>query len=423
MKIEKYVGEAEINGQTKWLIIIILLAILYSGGFSYINWNATYAGWIRNVITILFAIIVVSQWQRFKSCGFKTEVLLLILLPFLSSINTYTLYGQSYLDSIRVLLPNLGWLFYFLLHKFKVQESIIIKAFIIISLFIVAVQVIQQFTYPKAMFGISSMDQMIEYGREEAAEQRNGLWRFRISGNAYFTAPVLFACFEWIRRRNNLNLLVLIALMLVSVYLTLTRQIIAACLFAIFLSFFLGKKSKGSIRFLILIAVLITLIYSYSNVLFGSLIVQTSDQMNEDNIRVLAATYFVNESVSSLPIFLFGHGAVGRTGAYAILMEQLNTYMHFYTSDVGFIGMTYTYGAIYVFICYKLMWKVFYTYRKYTPLYIRMFVIFTATMSIMIFPMSGILTFFIWSILLYITDIHGKGSTISRYIEKNSKSY
>lgn len=406
MSIERYTCEPKVKGQTKWLIIIILLAILYSSGFSYINWNSLYGVWISNIISILFAIFLVLQWREFSSCNYKTEILLLMILPFISSVNTNALYGQTYIDSVRALLVNFVWVFYFVLHKYNVRESTILKAFILISIFIAIVQIIQQFTFPRALFGVFSTDQMIEYGREEIAEQRNGLWRFRISGSAFFIAPVLFACFEWISKRTNFNLIVMIALMLVSVYLTLTRQVIAACIFTLFVSFFIGKKSKSSLRLLLLCAVLLTLIYSYSNILFESFAVQTNDDMNEDNIRVLAGTYFANESISSLPVFLFGHGAVGRSGTYANLIEQLKTFMHFYTSDVGFIGMTYTYGAIYVFICYKLLWKTFYTYRKEVPLYIRMFVIFTGVMSIMIFPMTNQTTYLIWAMLIHISDLY-----------------
>lgn len=422
MKIATYIGETETKSQTKWLIIIILLSILYSNGFSYINWNTIYGAWISNIISILFAIFLVLQCRGLGSCNYKMEILLLIILPFISSINTNALYGQSYIDSAKSLLVTFVWVFYFILHKYNVKESTILKAFVLISIFIAAVQIMQQFTFPRALFGVLSKDQMIEYGREEIAEQRNGLWRFRISGSAFFTAPVLFACFEWIRRRNNINLIVMIALMLVSIYLTLTRQVIAACLFTIFVSFFIGKKSKDSLRFLILCAVLLTLIYSYSNILFESFAIQTNEDINEDNIRVLAGTYFANESISSLPVFLFGHGAVGRIGAYANLMEQLKTLMHFYTSDVGFIGMTYTYGAIYVFICYKLLWKTFYTYRKVLPLYIRMFVIFTGVMSIMIFPMTNQLTYLIWTMLLYISDLYINRSNKAK-IQEDNKNY
>jgi hypothetical protein len=152
--------------------------------------------------------------------------------------------------------------------------------------------------------------------------------------------------------------------------------------------------------------VIAAILYSYSDVLFGSFAEQTSDDMSDSYVRVLAGTYFWNESISDPYLFLFGHGLPGQTGTFRILMQQLNQMMGFYTVDVGFIGMTYTFGAIYVFVCFRLLWRLFFSYKKYVPTYIRLFVIFTSVMSIMIFPMTSPYYYLVWTMLMYITDLH-----------------
>lgn len=416
ININKYVGEKKRRGQAIFFFIIIALSILYSSGFSYVNWNSTYGGWTQNVVAILFMLFLFINWPKNKQYHFRVDALLLIFIPFISMLNTHTLYGQGYVDSIKTLSGCFVWVFYFFLHKYKVQESTILKAILAIALFVIAVQVIQQFTYPNALFGVLNEDTMIEEGAKEAAEQRNGLWRFRIGGNAYFTCIILFACAIWIRKRYSNKLMILMALMLVSVYLTLTRQIIAACLLALFFSFFLGKKNKGYIQAIIIGGVVAALLYSYSDVLFGSFAEQTKGDMSDSYIRVLAGTYFWNESISDPIIFLFGHGLPGQTGTFKQLMIQLNEIMGFFTVDVGFIGMTYTFGAIYVVICFRLLWRLLVTYKKYTPLYIRLFVIFTGVMSIMIFPMMSPYYYLVWALLMYVSDLYinrGKMSTLA----------
>ena len=80
--------------------------------------------------------------------------------------------------------------------------------------------------------------------------------------------------------------------------------------------------------------------------------------------------------------------------------------MGFFTGDVGFIGKIFTNGVIYVIICYVLLWKLFFTYKNSVPTYVRMFVIFGAVMSIMIFPMTVHYQFFVWALLLYVADLH-----------------
>lgn len=418
LSIERYTGEPR-KWQKAFIILILALAILFTSFFNYVGWNSIYGGWLKNGIAIIFFAYLIIKWPKGNSYNFKVEILLLILLPFLSMLNTYSLYGQSYIESARVLAGNFVWVFYFMLHRYKVQESTILKAFIIIAIFIVGIEVIQQFTYPNAVFGIANEDTMFENGLQEMAEQRNGLWRFRISNGYFFTATVLFATMYWTRKKVNSKFLVVIALMLIGLYLTLTRQVIAATLLTIFLSFFLGKKSQGMVRVIIIGVVLIGLLYAYSDVLFGSLVEQTNSDVNKGNVRLLAATYFWGESTQSPQVFALGHGLPSGNGNFSILMSQLQEFMGFFTSDVGFIGIIYTYGAIYVLICYRILWKLFFTYKKVVPLYVRMFVIFAASMSIMIFPIRDQTTIFIWTMIIYISDLYINRGKRTQVLIKN----
>lgn len=406
MRLEKYTGEVHQKRQSIVVVLIIALSALLTSGFSYFNWNSTYGGWIFNVIAIILVFYLFTHWPKNRRYNFKIEVLLLTFIPFLSIINSHSIYGQGFIDSSRALAGVFFWVIYFMLHKYKVEEYTILKSFFIISLFVVAVQVIQQFTYPNAIFGIMSMDEIVEKGLTEIAEKRNGIWRFRIGENAYFTTPILFFALSIARKKLNLKISVVIALLLVSVYLTLTRQVIAACLLAIFLSFFLGKKNKGFIRAIIIGFALLALLYGYSDILFGSLAEQTQDDMTDSNIRLIAANYFWNESTKDPLTFLFGYGLPGQNGAYAQLTKYNQQTLNYFTVDVGFIGKLYEFGAIYVLICYYVLLKIFFKLKKVVPLYMRMFVIFTGAMSIMIFPMASTLYYFIWACMLYICDLH-----------------
>lgn len=54
--IEKYIGENKLSSsQTKSLILIIGLIILLTSGFSYVNWNPTYGGWIEKIVFLFLA--------------------------------------------------------------------------------------------------------------------------------------------------------------------------------------------------------------------------------------------------------------------------------------------------------------------------------------------------------------------------------
>ena len=408
MNIEKYVGERRSWRQWKYLLLLIGITILVTYGFSYTNWSIQYGTWAIKIVCILLFVFILTHWPKNNNkFNFRKEVLILTFLPLISSINTYFYYGQSFIESFNALSFNFFWIVYFVLHKYKVQESTILRMFLIVSLFIVALQIIQQYTYPTVLFGGYSEELMIEQGVSDYAASRNGLWRFLMHENGYFTAPILFAVFIWARKKTNIKLVFLIAILLVSIYLSLTRQVMGSCILALFLSFFLGKKSGSVVlRAMILAIVLFAFLYAYYDVLFGSLTEQTGDDLSNDYVRFLAADYFWNESVKHPLVFLFGYGAEGQTGAYNQLINYLKSVMGFFTDDVGFIGEIYTNGIVYVIMCYILLWKLFFTYKNSVPTYIRMFVVFGAVMSIMIFPMTTHYQFFVWALLLYISDLH-----------------
>lgn len=384
---------------------IISLIVLSTGGFEYVNWNPTYAGWISNILYIGLLVTYMAMKPMRTHCHFKTLVLMIMFLPFLSIINSWSFFSQSPIDSIKALLGQFIWIIYFLLHKYKISESTLLKVFLYVALFIAAVLIIQQFTYPDAPFGTRPPETMMEQGLFETAEQRNGLWRFRMHQNAYFTAPILFVCWLWLRQKMNAKLMILTIILMASVYLTLTRQVMVACILTIFCSTFMGKK-KINFTVLFLGIAFIAALYIFYDVLFSSLAEKTQDESSEDNIRVLSATYFWNESIKTPLTFLFGYGLPAYGGQFASYMNELTTIFHFYTSDVGFVGQIFEKGVLYVLVCYLLFCKTFFKNKTLIPTYIRMFVLFTGVMSVMIFPCINPATNIVWIMLLYICDLH-----------------
>lgn len=410
---------SRIKGKQKWQIIaLIALLALTNSGFNYINWNPTYSGWIQKIVFLSFIVLYFLGGIRQQECNFQKEVLVLTFVPFLSIINSTIYYSQSLYGSITALAGCFAWLLYFLLHKYKVSEAVVLRTFLIIALFMVAVQIIQQFTYPKAFFGVASEADLAE-GVLETAEQRNGLWRFRIGHNAYYTAPILFAAWVWYRKKNN-NMLPLICLLFVSVYLTLTRQVMAACIITIFFSFLMDRKVKMST--MVTLAVLVLALYYSYDLLFSTLVEQTKEDSTDDNVRILSATYFWGESIKTPFTFLFGYGLPANGSAFANHMENLKTVWHFFTSDVGLVGQIYETGFIYVLTAYIMWYRMFFKWKYKIPKYVRLFVLFTGVMSIMIFPIMGINSVIIWTMLLYVCDLHINHSPLALTTTQNENN-
>lgn len=400
------------NNQLVILLAIILYVILQTGCFNFIGWNGTYAGWLSNILSYIFLVYMLIGYRTGSECHFRTVVMLLMFVPFLSIINSWLIYSQSPYRSFTVLLGQFVWVIYFLLHKYKVSEQAILKAFLFLALCIVAIQIVQQFTYPDAPFGTMRKDAMLEKQIIESAEQRNGLWRFRMHQNGYYTAPILFAMWLWVRNKINPKLVVLIALLLASIYLTLTRQVMFACILTIFCSMFMGQRR---INFVALIFGLIFIagLYVYYDVLFSNLAQQTQAESTEDNIRMVAASLLWDESLKTPFTFLLGYGLPDASSQYGVYMNKLSTVYGIYTTDVGFVGQIFERGFIYVCICYYMFYQMFFKLKKVIPLYIRMFVMFAGVMSVMIFPCISPAQNIVWVLLLYICDLHINNSPLA----------
>jgi hypothetical protein len=285
-----------------------------------------------------------------------------------------------------------------------VKESVVLRTFLVMAILIVLIQIIQQFTFPHAYFGVDNDTAALTHGREEIAEMRNGLWRFRLSGCAFFTAPILFALWVWIKKKLDMQGAIFFFLFLVSIYLTLTRQVMAACVLAIICSYFIGGQ-KIQMKSVFLLLLLAFGLYYFYDLLFSELVERTADETEDDNIRVLSAYYFWNASLESISTFLLGMGRPCK-GEYEKLMNVLTESYGFYPSDVGFIGKIYESGILYILLCYGLLFKLFFLLSKKIPYYVRMFCVFTGVMSVMIFPFLTESEFLIWSMLLYVCDLH-----------------
>lgn len=403
--LRKLQYKGNVKKQRVALFLLFAYVVLVTSGFENVNWNPTYGGWVTNIVSLGLLGYLLYSRPKGKQFHFRTLVLFLIWVPFVSILNSWSIYSQSPSRSFLLMTTQSTWVIYFLLHKYKVQEQVVLKVFFYIALFLVGIQIVQQFTYPNAPFGTMSQDVMIERHAMEAAEQRNGLWRFRMHQNGYYTAPILFAMWIGIRKKTNLKLSVFIALFFASIYLTLTRQVMFACILVIFCSMFMGQK-KINFTALLLGLIFIAGLYVYYDVLFSKLAEQTQDDSNEDNVRLLAASMLWEESLKTPFTFLFGYGLPDSTSAYGLHMYKLSNFLGIYTSDVGFIGQIFERGFIYVCVCYFMFYKLFFKFKKLIPMYIRMFVMFAGVMSVMIFPCIVPAQTVVWAMLLYVCDLH-----------------
>lgn len=397
------------KSQKSVIVLIILLIVLITSGFSYVGWNMTYGGWALHFIYTLIFVYYFRNIKYTYNANFKSVIILLTFLPFLSSFNAYLRYGQNFYESYLATAGNSLWLFYFFFHKWEVKEATLLRVFLLLSLFIFGLQVYQNFYPENAVFGVRDLETTESLGTT-VAEVRNGILRFRIHMNGYMAMPVLLAFWCFIKNKMiDSNMLVIVVMMLISIYLSLTRQVIAACLLVFLMSFFIGKEHKFKDYFIMLLIV-IGLYYAY-DILFEELSVKTMEETKDSNIRVIAFNFFFDRDTEDIFAWLIGHG-MPKNGTFSHEMSMI-TNMQIYSNDVGFIGKWFYVGLPFVIICYNFLYLLFWKYKKYTPLYIRLFVIYGTVMSFMIFPFDRPSYYFIWSVMAYITDLHINNSPLA----------
>lgn len=391
----------KILGKSRWweIAIILVLFVIFTNGFNYVGWperTKTFARIFSVVLLFYFIINVRLSEQQ----NFRYYILALAFIPFVSVFYSFMEYDQPILDGIKGTLPSFIWLFYFILHRHKVKTGSFFKAVFFVAVFIALVQIIQQFTYPNALFGVH-VDEDSLNPDEELVKNRNGLWRFKLS--VHFAAIILFTLWCRLQKKFTIKLFIPILLMLISLYLTLTRQVIISALLTLFASYFISKKGLNIWMFALGILA-VGFLFFYSDVLFKDFIEQTNSELNNDSyIRIRAAKYFLNETFSSVSAMFMGHGnpVSGEFLRLHIETSQVNRY---FVGDVGFIGMMWKYGIVYVIVCYALLINVFWNQRHNIPLSIRLFTLFSIIPSIMIFPFSTYLQRLIWCFLLYYCD-------------------
>lgn len=397
-----------VQNNTSRLIVIFALLVYVTQGFDYVNWGTLVGGLGLNFI--VYGLILFACIAKKSTCmeNFRGLVLLLTICPFFTMPVTLGLYGQSMFDSFTALFPTLVWLFYFILHKYHFKESTIYTALLMYSGVLVLIQIIQQFTYPTAYFGLWSDNYIANMGYGKLSETvpiRNGIYRFLNHCNGYTAVPVLLFYLGLIKQRFTTRRFIIVLSMIVSVYLSLTRQVIASCAFIVLLSIIINRNKRINLKYVVIVFILAIFSFIYSDTLFGEMAEDTQNNMNSEYIRLLEYSFYWDKVCENVWTFIFGHG-IAKSGYFLDLTEYWLFALKMHAGDVGFVGIWFHYGMLYILL-YLYFLYIVYKFRRQIPVYVLLFVVFTGLMSIMIFPFwTYARPNLVWTMMLYICDLH-----------------
>ena len=219
-------------------------------------------------------------------------------------------------------------------------------------------------------------------------------------------------CYAWqeVLKKHSAKNIIRFLVFAFSMYLFLTRQYMIAtvgmCAFSVFL---IGKSSFASkMKYLVPIALLLLVLYIFSDALFGSLLEDTQNQTEnaENDIRTAAFAYYWNEIVSNNLTMLFGAGSSSSSAAYA------SQYKMFWV-DIGLVGQWFAWGIGAILTYAVLLYKLFLKKKFDVASWVRFMAFITFITSFLIYPYPSPVQFMAWSMALYVVDLHVSHSPLA----------
>lgn len=382
-----------------FILINLLFLLLASHCFSYVNWDPTLGGQVSQLVYLSIFIIyfIIGRKYNHTSIPYQGIVWLLFAIPFLSTFSKVFIYSEPFYDLRTTHFPLVLFLSFFTFWSLNVKENTIIKVLTIFGFAIFAIQLVQILFPDIAVFGIYDPDSDAATWEDDVAEVRNGIHRYRIGS---YAVTLVCMYYYWCRFLDNITpkRFLFFAIFFASMYFNLTRQIMAASLITLALSFLVRPSTfSQKIKYILGILIFGAIIYSYSDVLFGSLLEQTQDEnYGQDNIRVLTYGFYWQQIIEKPLMLIIGHG-------YIHDIDYWQEFYKFFWSDIGIVGQWFLFGVLWIAL-YVYILILFIKNRKKVPSYILLYAFATFLCCPMIFPYTSSVSYYIWTCILYISS-------------------
>jgi hypothetical protein len=382
-------------------ILVTIFILIFIRFYSYEKCMTTWYAYSIEFPALIILIInfILNFRKSYKSLHFTNFVLILTLLPVISSISCKYYRGQSFFDSLNAAHMVFGLFFYFFLHKINYGKNKLENIVVMIAVIYMIIYIIQQYTYPVYAF-YSRGDSYDDMGFYHQIEVRGGFYRFFMMGDQ-FSILSSFIMFERIVKRFTVKRFILLIISLFGIYLTGSRQYISLTLIIIALfTFYNIKKSSSKIKIILFVCV----ISVFSFYFISSSIQQTNEQLRtyKYDSRTMSISYFMNDFPSPVTYFI-GNGIAFKNSAYGKRLDELAMDYNILESDVGILGLFHERGAIYIFCIFLFYWKFNKRYYNKLPTNLKMFFLYLV-LNVMVMPIARLDQTIIVSIFLYLCD-------------------
>ena len=308
------------------------------------------------------------------------------------------------------ILFSMAILSYFILYRYKVPEKSLLLCLTYVGLFLFLIQVFQQLNPSSAVFGIYDPNE-VSFSRNVAAT-RNNLYRFLLP-----TIQLSLVCmFYWWSRfleKRSSGAIVLFICFAISIYLYLTRQVIFSSVIVLAITPFLmtSRKTNKNVKMMTLLFIII--MFAFAPAIFGELFEMTKEGGESTENRLTSYLFFGSMIIESPFTFLFGNGTPPETIVWH--EAELNA------SDIGIVGEVFHKGIFSFVIYLALLYKLLIKNKTQTPAFVKLYVLSTFINIIMAFPYIQGYEYFLWAILLYISEDR-KSYSNNKFIQERHES-
>lgn len=387
------------QGITNTIIVVIMsLFVMFLGnGLNFIGW--TYLVQIRYYVLIamvcygLYFLYFIQYRNRY--IPFKYYTLFLTLWPI--SCHIYSILNEGIFS--EDIIQSLPWLFvstlFMIFYRFRFSETRVLLILGVVALTTVTIQITQQIEVMPVVFGDINGDQLTE---TISSGERNGIMRLFVG---CYLLQMFMLCYFWCKFMQTFRLRwgLLSALLLYSVYMYLTRQILLSILLTITISFFMFKNKSVRIFAICVFTIMLAVLAVFWEELFGEMVRDSKDDTFSQAIRFefieYILIYFVTHPIGAI----FGHGFT-----LPLIQEWIHKLYHL--SDIGLFGEAFTYGWPWVVAYIYVAYHILITYRHKIPIYIQLYIISTGIISIFIFPYRNRIELYTWISMLYISSLY-----------------
>jgi hypothetical protein len=352
-----------------YIIFFCLSSILFFAP-AFIPLSLLYYTYYANFLITL--LIVILNYKNSNTNVFSSPFILLLIAILISGLSATYAWGQSLIDSYQALTLYLSYILFFLLIIWKTWVRDIEKIILILGIIYIVVYTITFLLYPVLIFGDI-----------EKYDASRGFQRIMLGGVGFLFLFSFYSLSQYLKKRQLLWL-ILIIISVICIIMLLTRTLLMVSF--TLMTFFILRKSSF-IKKILTILLIVSSIYIISQMNFFQLLVKQTIEESEnkkDNIRVLAATYYLNDFSPNIFSKIFGNGQAYKESRYDINREHLEKELGYYQSDLGYIGLYSKFGVLAI-LAYLIL--IYNTYKVAIPdeyLYCKYYLYFIFIISIII---------------------------------------